>query len=164
MKLRNRIAVMLTLGGVAFGAMSLHQRPARAQIDPMRTSYGVYESRPGTTPVLLGEIYREGRDVTRYTEHWVLYPGFVNPFGNDDVTLEIRPGLREYPRRGELLRQGAVHARLPLRARQLSRAPKSAPSPAESREGDPHTMRRKTTIPSSSRSRSSASSRTQPHG
>lgn len=96
MKLRNRIAVMLTLGGVAFGAMSLHQRPARAQIDPMRTSYGVYESRPGTTPVLLGEIYREGRDVTRYTEHWVLYPGFVNPSGNNDVTLEIRPGLREY--------------------------------------------------------------------
>lgn len=92
--------MLLTLAGVAFGALSLHGHAARAQIDPQiggpLRSYGVYEARVGVPPTLVGEIVRDGADRTTYTEHWVLYPRYVNPNGTNGVVLVIRPGLREY--------------------------------------------------------------------
>lgn len=96
MNTRHRVATLFTVGTLAFGAFALHSRSARAQIDPYRASYGVYESVRGGESVLRGEIYREGTDPTRYDEHWVLYPGYVYPSATSGVTLTIRPGLREY--------------------------------------------------------------------
>lgn len=91
-----RVALLFTFAAAAIGALTVHQTAARAQIDPFRSSYGVYESRDGAPPVLLGEIYRSDADPTRYAEHWVLYPGFVNPSGTNGVVMSIRPGLRAY--------------------------------------------------------------------
>lgn len=96
MKLTRRVSLLLVFTGVVSGALALRGRVARAQIDPIRVSYGLYESRPGLPAALLGEIYREDTNPTTYTEHWVLYPGYVNPSGTNGVTLVIRPGLREY--------------------------------------------------------------------
>lgn len=96
MNTRHRIAMLVAVGGIAFGALATQSRSARAQIDPYRASYGVYETTPEGETVLRGEIYREMRDPTRYDEHWVLYPGYVYPSATNGVTLTIRPGLREY--------------------------------------------------------------------
>lgn len=91
-----RTLLSFGLAAVAAGALLASGRAARAQIDPYRASYGVYESRPGGEPVLLGEIYREDDDVRSYTEHWVLYPGYVNPSPSNGLVLTIRPNHREY--------------------------------------------------------------------
>ena len=96
MQSTRRVPLLLTLTGAAFGALALHGHTARAQIDPLRMSFGVYESRPGAPPALLGEIYREDTNPTTYTEHWVLYPGYVNPSGTNGAVIAIRPGLRAY--------------------------------------------------------------------
>lgn len=96
MNTRQRIAMSLTVATVAFGALAVRARAARAQIDPYRASYAVYETVASGETVLCGEIYREGADPTRYDEHWVLYPGYVYPSATNGVTLTIRPGLRAY--------------------------------------------------------------------
>jgi hypothetical protein len=80
----------------AFGALSLHGGAAHAQIDPGVKSFGIYESRPGAAPVLVGEILREDANVTTYAEHWVLYPGYVYPSATNGVVMAILPGLTPY--------------------------------------------------------------------
>ncbi|MDB4929314.1 MAG: hypothetical protein JWM10_1798 [Myxococcaceae bacterium] len=96
MKPSHRVPLLLTLAGVAFGALTLHGHAARAQIDPGLRSFGVYESRPGLAPTLLGELFREGADPAHYVEHWVLYPGYENPSATNGVVVTLRPGQRAY--------------------------------------------------------------------
>lgn len=78
----------------ATGALARRGATARAQVDPMRPSLGVYESQAGAEPVLVGEVFREGRDPARSVEHWVLSPDYVSPGAG--VVLELRPGPRSY--------------------------------------------------------------------
>ncbi len=96
MRIRHRLLPALGLAAAVGAALLASSRPARAQIDPYRASYGVYESRDRAAPVLLGEIYRESTDRTTYVEHWVLYPGYVNPSPANGLTLTIRPNHRAY--------------------------------------------------------------------
>lgn len=85
---RNLLAlpVALTLLGLV-----AHTTRARAQIDPFRQSYGVYQR-----DQLVGEIFREDTDPVRYTEHWVLYPTYVYPSATNGAQVVIRPSGRVY--------------------------------------------------------------------
>lgn len=94
MKIARRASLLLAATALASGALALRGHAVRAQIDPMRMSFAVYESRSGDAPVLVGELFREGADPSRYTEHWVLAPGYVSP--GSGVVMELRPGLRSY--------------------------------------------------------------------
>lgn len=77
---------------VALCCLMLATAPvARAQIDGGARSYGLYEN-----GVLVGELYREDTDPSRYTEHWVLYPGYVYPSERNGLALLIRPSLTYY--------------------------------------------------------------------
>ena len=91
------IAAALTLSTAA-GA--LFATRAHAQVDPLRQSYGVYERGE-----LVGEIYREDLDRAHYTEHWILSPAFVNPSGDNGLTLTIRPSGRQYENLNDFFRR-----------------------------------------------------------
>jgi hypothetical protein len=81
------LAVALSLLGVA----GLTRR-AHAQLDPgMNVAYAVYQN-----GVMVGEIFREDNDPRSYTEHWVLYPGYVYPSGANGVVTSIRASDRLY--------------------------------------------------------------------
>lgn len=75
----------------ALAASSLGGPAARAQIDPYRISVGVYQN-----DVLVGEVWRDGVDPARYTEHWVLSARYVYPSERNRVTPTLRPSGRAY--------------------------------------------------------------------
>ncbi len=94
--IRNALLLVLSLMCFVGG-----DAPVNAQITPdVKSSFGVYER-----GVLVGEIYRADLDVERYTEHWVLYPGYVYPSAANGVTVEIRGGLTEYRDLGDFFRR-----------------------------------------------------------
>jgi hypothetical protein len=62
-----------------------------AQVTPEIKTFAVYEE-----GVLVGEIFRIDQDPSQYSEHWVLYPNYVYPSEKNGLSLEIRPGFREY--------------------------------------------------------------------
>lgn len=72
------------------------ERIARAQLEPDLQSFGIYEPTLSGPYVLRGEIFRVGTDSATYTEHWVLYPGYVYPSAQNGVHVEIVPGLHAY--------------------------------------------------------------------
>lgn len=96
---RKHLAIAATLS-LSMAAGALFATRAHAQIDPMRQSFGVYERGE-----LVGEIFREDRDPAHYTEHWILYPGYVNPNAENELTLTIRPSGREYENLGDFFRR-----------------------------------------------------------
>ncbi len=98
-----RVPLLLFTTGLAFGALALHGRAARAQIDTIRYASSVYESGPGGAPVLVGEILREDVSPSRYVEHWVLSPDYVNPGPTNGVVLQLRPSLHSYRDLGDFL-------------------------------------------------------------
>lgn len=71
-------------------------RPARAQIDPFRLSYGLYLVGIDEKPVLAGEVYRDDADPANYVEHWMYYPNYVAPDLQNGLRVVIVPGLRAY--------------------------------------------------------------------
>src|SRR5262245_50906860 len=64
---------------------------ASAQVPPDVKSLGIYQH-----GVLVGEIYRSDTDPNNYSEHWVLYPGYVYPSERNGIETSIRPGRAEY--------------------------------------------------------------------
>ena len=81
--------MLVPLGLVAAGV--LHALPGHAQTPPFKESLGVYEN-----DVLVGEVYRIDPDPGQYSEHWVLYPGYVYPSPINGVTVVLRPGHATY--------------------------------------------------------------------
>lgn len=96
---RKHLTLAATLTLALVGGVT-HATRANAQIDPMRQSYGVYERGE-----LVGEIFREDVDPSHYTEHWILYPAYVNPSGDNGLTLTIRPSERRYENLSDFFRR-----------------------------------------------------------
>lgn len=84
------LAIPLAAALALLGIVS-HTPRAHAQIDPLRESYGVYQR-----DQLVGELFREERDTSHYTEHWVLSERYVYPSERNSVTTVIRPSGRRY--------------------------------------------------------------------
>lgn len=94
--MKRRWIVSVFVFAAALGGLLSRRGTARAQIDPQRQSLALYEARQGAMPVLVGEVYREGADPSRYTEHWVLYPNYVYPSERTDHAVSLQVGHAEY--------------------------------------------------------------------
>lgn len=115
--MKRRWIVSVFVFAAALGGLLSRRGTARAQIDPQRQSIALYEARQGSMPVLVGEVYREGADPTRYTEHWVLYPNYVYPSERTDHAVTLAGAHAEYRDAADFLarvpfERGARYARV----------------------------------------------------